>query len=112
MGDMEDKLNTILSNPTMMQQIMALAQSMGQDEQKNTNIPLPDSAPEIDLGMIQRLSGLAQSTGVDKNQQVLLNALCPYLSRDRIGKLEKAMRAAKMAKLATGIMGNRSLFSI
>jgi hypothetical protein len=96
----------------MMQQIMALAQSMGQDEQKNTNIPLPDSAPEIDLGMIQRLSGLAQSTGVDKNQQVLLNALCPYLSRDRIGKLEKAMRAAKMAKLATGIMGNRSLFSI
>jgi hypothetical protein len=42
----------------------------------------------------------------------LLNALCPYLSRDRIGKLEKAMRAAKMAKLATGIMGNRSLFSI
>ena len=112
MGDMEDKLNTILSNPDMMQQIMALAQSMGQDEQKNTNIPLPDSAPEIDLGMIQRLSGLAQSTGVDKNQQVLLNALCPYLSRDRIGKLEKAMRAAKMAKLATGIMGNRSLFSI
>ena len=112
MGDMEDKLNTILSNPAMMQQIMALAQSMGQDEQKNTNIPLPDSAPEIDLGMIQRLSGLAQSTGVDKNQQVLLNALCPYLSRDRIGKLEKAMRAAKMAKLATGIIGNRSLFSI
>ena len=112
MGDMEDKLNTILSNPAMMQQIMALAQSMGQDEQKNTNIPLPDSAPEIDMGMIQRLSGLAQSTGVDKNQQVLLNALCPYLSRDRIGKLEKAMRAAKMAKLATGIMGNRSLFSI
>ena len=112
MGDMEDKLNTILSNPAMMQQIMALAQSMGQDEQKNTNIPLPDSAPKIDLGMIQRLSGLAQSTGVDKNQQVLLNALCPYLSRDRIGKLEKAMRAAKMAKLATGIMGNRSLFSI
>lgn len=112
MGDMEDKLNTILSNPAMMQQIMALAQSMGQDEQKNTNIPLPDSTPEIDLGMIQRLSGLAQSTGVDKNQQVLLNALCPYLSRDRIGKLEKAMRAAKMAKLATGIMGNRSLFSI
>ena len=112
MGDMEDKLNTILSNPAMMQQIMALAQSMGQDEQKNTNIPLPDSAPEIDLGMIQRLSGLDQSTVVDKNQQVLLNALCPYLSRDRIGKLEKAMRAAKMAKLATGIMGNRSLFSI
>lgn len=112
MGDMEDKLNTILSNPAMMQQIMALAQSMGQDEQKNTNIPLPDSAPEIDLGMIKRLSGLAQNTGVDNNQKVLLNALCPYLSKDRINKLEKAMRAAKMAKLATGFMGNQGLFSI
>ena len=112
MNELEQKISSVMNDPDMMKQIMALAQSMGQDEQKNTNIPLPDSAPEIDLGMIQRLSGLAQSTGVDKNQQVLLNALCPYLSRDRIGKLEKAMRAAKMAKLATGIMGNRSLFSI
>ena len=112
MGDMEDKLNAILSNPAMMQQIMNMAQSMGQEEPKSAGATQPDFTPEIDLGMIKRLSGLAQNTGVDNNQKVLLNALCPYLSKDRINKLEKAMRAAKMAKLATGFMGNQGLFSI
>ena len=112
MSEMEDKLNSILSNPAMMQQIMSMAQSMGQEEPKNQSASPLDAFPDIDIGMIKRLSGLAQNTGVDKNQQVLLNALCPYLSRERISKLERAMRAAKMAKLATGIMGNQGLFSI
>ena len=30
MSEMEEKLNTVLSDPKMMQQIMAIAQSLGQ----------------------------------------------------------------------------------
>jgi hypothetical protein len=33
--------------------------------------------------------------------RALLRALNPYLTRDRLSKLEKAMHAAKMAKFAT-----------
>ena len=49
---------------------------------------------------MQKMISLAGSTNIDKNQKALLSALSPYLSRDRIRKLEQAMRAAKMAGFA------------
>ncbi len=105
MDDMEQKLNSLLSDPQTMQRIMSMAQSLGgqQEAQK------PEGLPDIDIGAIQKLSGLARQSGIDKNQRTLLNALGPYLSRERIGKLERAMRAAKMAKMATGLMGSGGL---
>ncbi len=107
MDNMETQMNAILSNPEMMQKIMTLAQNL------NTSQPAPPPAkpennssplPDIDLSMLQRLSGLAGQTGIDKNQRSLLSALGPYLSKDRIGKLERAMRAAKMASMASVLL--------
>lgn len=110
MSEMEDKLNAVLNNPQMMQQIMSMAKSMGSTAQPKE--PSPQShepLPEIDLGMLQKLSGIAGQSSIDKNQQSLLKALGPYLSRERIAKLEKAMRAAKMARLASGLIGSGAL---
>lgn len=101
MGEMEEKLNAILSNPEMMGQISKMAQSMGMDAPTSPG----DSFPGLDIGMLSKLSGIAQNSAVDSNQQSLLHALSPYLSGDRISRLERAMRAARMAKLATGLMG-------
>ena len=109
MSEMEDKLNSVLNNPQMMQQIMAMAQSMGAPPQKEDNPPKADPLPEIDLGLLQKLSGLAGQSSIDKNQRSLLHALGPYLSRARISKLEKAMRAAKMARMASSLMGSGAL---
>ena len=117
MDDMENKLGAILGNPEMMQQIMALAQNFSQaapkQEQQKQEAPpppkqeaAPPPLPELDFSTIQKLSGLAKSSGIDKNQQTLLRALSPYLSRQRISKLERAMRAAKMASMATAFLGN------
>lgn len=104
MGEMEEKLNGILNDPQMMQKIMSMAQSISAPDAAS---PRADALPNLDLGMIQKLSGIASQTGIDKNQQSLLLALKPYLSRERIGKLEKAMRAAKMARLASGFLGQQ-----
>ena len=110
MSEMEDKLNSVLNNPQMMQQIMSMAQSLGNQPQQKEDAPSKkDTLPEIDLGMLQKLSGLAGQSGIDKNQQTLLKALGPYLSRERIAKLEKAMRAAKVARLATSLIGSGAL---
>ncbi len=106
MEGMEDKLGAILSNPQMMQQIMSMAQALGasenhapaQEAPKQESAPSP--IPGLDPGMLQKLAGLAGQSGIDRNQQALLKALGPYLSRGRIDKLEKAMRAAKMAGMA------------
>ena len=109
MSEMEERLNSVLNNPQMMQQIMAMAQSMGGQPNKDEPPTNHESPPEIDLGMLQKLSGLAGQTGIDKDQRSLLRALTPYLTRERITKLEKAMRAAKMARVATTLMGSGAI---
>ncbi|MBQ8768187.1 MAG: hypothetical protein IJZ15_00835 [Oscillospiraceae bacterium] len=101
MDGMEDKLNAILGNPQMMQQIMSMAQAMGQQEEQRKEPPPQNNAGGLDLAMIQKLSGIAKQSSIDKNQQNLLRALSPYLSRERIAKLERAMRAAKIAGIAS-----------
>lgn len=107
-NNLEEKLGAILSDPNMMQQIQAMAQSLSQsqsvDEKKDVG-----TGPEIDLGMLQKLCGLAGKTGIDHNQQALLHALSPYIGQRKMTKLEKAMRAARMAQLASGFLGNGGL---
>lgn len=110
MSELDEKLNAVLSNPQLMQQIMAMAQSLGtqqQQEPQPRQEPESPALPAIDPGMLQKIAGMAQSTGVDRNQRALLSALGPYLSRERVGKLERAMRAAKMASVASTFLSGR-----
>lgn len=111
MDNMEDKLNAILKDPNMMRQLQTMAQSLGlQAPQKADTPPQKSEAlPDFEPAVLQKLSGLAQQGGVDRNQRALLSALGPYLSRERLTKLEKAMRAAKMARLASGFLGQGGL---
>lgn len=115
MDDMNEKIGAVLNDPKLMQQIMSMAQSLGGSSEQSppkqdrgSDNPLPD----IDMATVQRLSGLARQSSIDKREQALLRALGAYLSKDRIGKLEKAMRAAKMAKLASSALGQKGLLSL
>ena len=73
--------------------------------------PQESPVPEMDLAAIQKLTGLMGKAGMDNDQKALLSALSPYISSTRIHKLEKAMRAAKLAGVATTFLGNSPLFS-
>lgn len=116
MDDLEEKLGNILNNPQMMQQIMSMAQAMGKPEREDPPPPSRENAPpprqenpfsNIDIATIQKISGLAQNSNIDKRERALLQALGAYLSKDRIVKLEKAMRAAKIAKIASSTLAQR-----
>ena len=112
MDNMEDKIGSILNNPEMMQKIMSMAQSLNSAQPKQDppkEQPAPPSIPDIDIGMLQRISGLAKQGNIDNQQQALLRALNPYLSRQRIKKLENAMRAARMAKIAASVLGPQGI---
>lgn len=109
MSEMEEKMNAVLSNPQLMQQIMSMAQSLGQSSSQEQEAPVQNSIPSIDPALIQKLSGLAGQSGVDPQQKALLQALHPYLSQARVSKLEKAMRAAKMARLASVFLNQGGL---
>ena len=113
MDAMEEKLGTILNNPQMMQQIMSMAQALGQSAYPGPSPEPPKEEPpafpSLDPGMLQKLSGIANNSGVTSEEQALLKALSPYLSRDRVYKLEKAMRAAKMARFASSFLNSGAL---
>ena len=106
MSELEEKLGAMLSNPQLMQQISSLVQAMGQPSQPAPSpSPMPEpSPPEPDFSQLQGLASLLQSNRTDANQQALLRALSPYLSPWRVGKLERAMRASKMAGLASVLL--------
>ena len=106
MSEMEEKLGAILNNPQLMQQIVSMAQSIGNSQSQAQQDPPPQEkpAPAIDPRILQAVSGIAQQNGVDQNQQALLKALSPFLSRGRINKLERAMRASKMAGMASSFL--------
>lgn len=117
MEGMEEKLSAILSNPDMMNTIMSMAKTLGQNQPPTETTPQQKQEPpqqkpppppskglplgRNELEMISRISALSRQTGLDRQEQTLLKALHPYLSRDRLSKLEKAMHAAKMARFAT-----------
>ena len=109
MEELSEKLGAILNDPQAMQSILSMAQSLGAslpagEEATQTSAPvMPDP------GMLRAISGLAANSRIDDRQQSLLNALQPYLSSDRLGKLEKAMRAAKMARMASVFINSGGL---
>ena len=105
---LEEMLGAILCNPDMMLKILSLAQSLGQPEPQSKPTEAP-KAPQIDPAMVQKLAAMAGQTGIDQNQQTLLSALTPYMNQAKVAKLENAMRAAKMARLASGFLGSGGL---
>ena len=107
MDDFQAQMNAILSNPELIEQIKTLAQDINPNDSKDAGAAsIPEVFPNIDMNMLQKLSGIAGQSNIDKNQRTLLTALSPYLSSERIRKLEKAMRASKMAGIATSLLGN------
>lgn len=124
MSELDDKLNSILSNPQMMQQIMSLAQSMNGSDSAPSPPPSappspPPSAPPpppppkapalfdapIDPSLLSKIAGLMQRGSIDQDQMQLLKALRPYLSGQKLQKLERAMHAARMAGIASDVIG-------
>ena len=117
MSELEDKLNSLLSDPAGMAQVMQLAQqlssSMGQ------SAPQPPPEPEkpansgnwgsllggIDAKPISKFLPMLQALSADQsNSMQLLHGLKPYLKEEKQSKVE---RAARLARLIT--IGKRFL---
>ena len=103
MAEFDEKLNSILSDPGAMAQIMQLAQSLSGPQQPSSPPPPPprQDAPSMggmDTGMLMKLLPLVQElgTGQNSNARTLLYALRPYLREDRQQKVERALQLARL----------------
>ena len=121
MSEFDEKLNSLLSNPEAMAQIMQMAQSLsgGQAQQPPPPVspPPPPQAPPspggdpfsslagltggMDPAMLAKLLPLVQELGSqnDSNARQLLQALRPYLRPERQDKLERALQLARLFHL-------------
>jgi hypothetical protein len=118
-SEFDDKLNTLLSNPESMAQIMQLAQSLsGQSApssepaaQSAAAPPPPPSPPPqpnaeppfsvpggFDPKLLTKLMPVLQELGTGKNSDAarLLFALKPYLKEERQAKVERALQLARV----------------
>ena len=109
MGELEDKLNSILSSPEEMEKIMGIARSLSQSgfnednskknkqEKQNQNDFFGGLDPKM-LSMMTRLMGGFNNSSNDKSK--LIDTIKPYLKQERRQKLDEAANLAKMAKMA------------
>lgn len=93
MDDFGNRISQILNDPGQMEQIAALARSLGLDQ---TPTPQPEPEP-IPPGMLQLLR---QVNRIDGRQEALLQALKPFLKPGRQQSVERAMQAARLSRLA------------
>ena len=100
MSELEDRLNSILSDPGQMEKIAGLARSLMGGE----SAAPAQSAPE--LSMLKKLGGLMNAnTQTPSREQALLTAMRPWLSQKRREKMDRAMQLARMARIARLAMG-------
>ena len=107
MAEFEDKLNSILSNPQMMQQIMSMAGSFSQAPPPPPKEPTPQQPFSFDPRAMQGMMELLRGTQLDQRQSNLLGALGAYLPQEKINRLQKAMQASKVAKYASQALNRK-----
>lgn len=128
MGDFEEKLNSILSSPETMSQIMALADSIsGKPEGGGASPPSEEPQPQpqpqpqagagspappagggnplsllqsLDPSMLATLSRLYQEYARGEDEKAaLLSAMRPFLQPERQTKLDKALQITRISRV-------------
>lgn len=120
MSDWEDKLNTLLSDPDAMAQVMSMAQNLSQQlGASDADEPRAETPPEdaqhtaaappdlsallggIDPALLQKLPPLlAQLNRPESGETAaLLHALRPFLKPERQQKVERAAQLARLLHL-------------
>ncbi len=106
MAEFEDKLSSILANPELMGQIMSMAGSLNQ--QQNAPPPPPPPTPfgsmPFDPGAMAGMMQMLKATQLEPRQRQLVQALRGFVPEDRLVRLEKAMQASLIAKVASAAM--------
>ena len=104
MAEFEDKLNSILSNPDLMGQIMAMAGSMNQQPAPSPPQPTGFGGMPFDPGAMAGMMQMLKATQLEPKQRQLVQALRGFVPDDRLVRLEKAMQASLIAKFASAAM--------
>jgi len=104
MSELDDALSALLGSPENMQKIAALASTLsgarpsGEQASAQGGAPPPAESdiPGVDIAQMMKLF----SAAIDDKSAALLKALKPFLSPERAEKVDRAMNAARLARIA------------
>ena len=111
MSELEERINAVLGDPAQMEKITKMARSlMGGGAENPQSAPAQSGAGMLgELGLdgeaMGRLSRLLSAQSSPGAGQAMLEAMRPYLSDKRRQKVDKALKIARLAKLAGLAMG-------
>ena len=103
---LEQAIGAILQDPAQLQSLLAFAGSLGisppeAPPAKAAPPPQPQTQAPAVSSSNEALGELLQKAGkLDKRQENLLNALKPFLKPERREKIDRAMQAARLSRLA------------
>jgi hypothetical protein len=101
MSELEERLNSLLSDPGQMEKIAGLARTLmgGED-------PAPPPQGAGDGALLKKLGALMGATAqTPSREQALLAAMRPWLSEKRRARMDRAVQLARMARIARLAMG-------
>ena len=98
----EQAIGAMLQDPEQMQKIFALAQSLGFSPPAAQGASSPPDDRQQALGELWQKAGK-----LDRRQENLLNALKPFLKPERREKIDRAMQAARISRLAGAALRSR-----
>ncbi len=108
MDDLQSKISAIFSSPESMEQIRNLAQSLAGGEQPQNAAPVfqrqDEPSLQMDPRIMQVMTRAMSEFSKPSEASALLGALRPYLSQERISKVDRAMNIARLAKIAKTII--------
>lgn len=112
---LDQALEAILQDPAQLQKIFALAQSLGLSSppqpppsEPPPALPQPPPPAPERSAAADTLAELLQKAGkLDRRQENLLNALKPFLKPGRREKIDRAMQAARLSRLAGAALRGR-----
>ncbi len=112
MDDLSQKINEILADPSMMEQIKSLGSMMGMSG--NTEQPaktiqpqqpsMPGLSPEM-MGAVMKFAPLMSSMNKEDDSTRLLNALRPFLSEKRQSRLDSSIKLLRFMKIIPMLKG-------
>lgn len=118
MSELEDKLNSLLSDPEQFGKVAQMAKSLmdgglgdrisqafgGAEAPVGGDGAGTQSAPDAE--MLAGLGRVMSAAGTGSDKTALMEAIKPYLAEKRRGKVDRALKIARIARIAGAAFGD------
>ena len=105
MSDFEDKLNKLLNDPEEMERFAGFAKSL----MSGSEVEQPGPVSDIDPSMLKKISGMLSGKSGAGRDAKLLEAMRPFLSEKRRGKMDRARNTMQHVYSASAMHGSHTV---